>query len=248
MPSILDSAHPIYTDVRTFTGQSDHYVPWDINNARRSNLEVMRRMGTPVLLKHRYNIQDVENGVAMESPTMDDIYKQSTYASDQLSYGVGYVSIETQDGEWYDPATGNLYINPVIPDPTYLPAPKYRGYGPGFLTYAILPDRPEDAWKLTQQGTLIRQQTAMAQLPWWPAVGDNDLIITVEIDGNGLITETYERYQMKMTSPISMRGLDRGGQREFDMTAGGNRYLIGQQGECVKIPVGDPTYNVECDR
>jgi hypothetical protein len=223
-------------------------VPWDISHARRSNLEVMRRMGTPVLLKHHYNIQDVENGVAQESPTMDDIYKQSTYATDELSYGVGYVSVETQDGEWYDPRTGQLYISHTIPQAGFLPAPKYRGYGPGYLTYAILPDRPEDAWKLTQQGTLIRQQTAKVQMGWWPTVGDNDLLIVVSLDSSGQVAETYERYQLKQVSPITMRGLDRGGHRESDTTAGGNRYWIGQEMESAKMPPNDVVYQVECDR
>lgn len=246
MPSILDPAHPIYTDVRKFTGDPD--VPWDIRNQRISSLEVMQRMGTPVLLKRVYTIEDVENGIAQESPTMDDTMGQSTYATDEVSYGVGFCSIETQKGEWYDPATNKLYIGSVQPDPTYLPAPLYRGYGPGFLTYAILPDRPEDVWKLTPQGAMIRQQSATVQLPWWPQVGDNDILICVRLGNDGRIIQSYERYQLKMVTPITMRGMDRMGDREFEVNAGGNRWWIGQQCEIVKVPTSDPIYNVEIDR
>jgi hypothetical protein len=202
MPSILET--PIYQDVREYYGDSG--VPYSIQSLRLYTAETMQRVGTPVLLKRIYTIEDVENGVAEESPNFDDIYNQSTYAQDQLSYGVGFWSIQTQDGEWYDPTTGDLYINSVIPVNTYLPAARYRGYGPGFLTYAILPDRPEDVWKLNVQGALIRQQNAMGQLPWWPQVGDNDLLITCQLDGSGNIIETFERYQLKQVTPITMRG------------------------------------------
>src|SRR5579884_308220 len=116
---------PTYQDVRVYTG--DPHVPYDVRFRRQSTTEVMYRMGTPVLLKHRYNITDVENGVAQEAPTFDDIYGQSTYTTDDMSYGFGFVSVETQPGEWYDPATFNLYSSATKPDPSYLPAPKYRG-------------------------------------------------------------------------------------------------------------------------
>ena len=237
---------PIYTDVRTYTGDPD--VPWDIRNQRVAGLEVMQRMGNPVLLKRVYTVEDVEDGVAKESMTMDDIYGQPTYAQDKLSYGIGFVSVETQEGEWFNPTTGELAVSQITPGDGWIQAPRYRGYGPGFLTYAILPDRPEDTWKLTPQGALIRQQTATAQLPWWPQVGDNDLLITCSLDENGLIEQTFERYQLKQVTPLTMRGADQMGLREFPVNAGGNRFWIGQTCELVKIPTNDPTYGVETDR
>lgn len=244
MPSILTA--PIYTDVRQYSG--DPQTPPSLQKLRRNTLRTMQRFGTPVLLKRMYTAEDADNGVAVVSPTRDSVYGQSTHVTDDLSYGVGYVSAETQDGEWYDPATGELYISDDQPDETFLPAPRYRGYGPGFLTYAILPDRPEDTWKLTPQGALTRQQQAMVQLPWWPQVGDNDLLITCQLEPNGLIAETFERYQLKMVTPITMRGSDRLGEREFVVNAGGNRYWIGQQAEMTKIPTHDIVYQLETDR
>jgi hypothetical protein len=239
---------PIYQDIRVYTG--DPNVPHDVRLRRQSNTEVMRRMGTPVLLKHMFSPIDVEAGTATESPSFDSVYGQSTYLGDQLSHGVGFVSVETQPNEWYDPATGNLYTATTKPDPSYLPAPKYRGYGPGYLTYAILPDRPEDMWRLTEQGALLQQQTATAQLPWWPPINDNDILIVVSVAPNGLIQDTYERYQMKMTMPITIRGLDQAGFREpgIIQDAPGNRYWIGQQADLVRLQPMDEIYNVEVDR
>lgn len=244
MPSIL--TEPIYTDVRRYLG--DPQTPWDIKNQRTYAYEAFQRLGTPVLIKRMYTIEDVENGVAKESPTMDDIYKQSTHATDLLSYGVGYVSIETIEGEWYDPVTFDMFVSEAKPYANYLPAPKYRGYGPGMLTYAILPDRPEDQWKLTPQGAMIRQQTAMVQLPWWPQCGDNDLVITCRLSADGRITKTDERYQLKQVTPLTMRGSDRWGAREFEANAAGNRYWVGQQAEMTKVPTNDIVYQLETDR
>jgi hypothetical protein len=244
---------PTYTDVRNYWG--DPGVPGMIRHQRKYTSEAMRAVGTPVLLKRMYTLEDVENGVAMISPTMDTSYGQPTHAQDQLSYGVGYVSVETQPGEWYDPATLELYISVMKPDPTYRPAPRYRGYGPGFLTYVILPDRPEDVWKLDARGAMIRQQQARVQLPWWPQVGDNDILITCRLDQNGLIAETFERYLLKMVTPITMRGEDHRGHREYpgmqesgSANASGNRFWVGQEAEMSKLPTNDVLYSISTDR
>jgi hypothetical protein len=220
-------------------------------------MEVMQRMGTPVLLKRMYTTEDVDNGNAQKSPAYDSVYRQVRHA-DPLSYGVGYCSIDTQPGEWYDPTTFEVYVgdiddpqpDPANPDSPFLPAPRYRGYGPGFLTYVMLPDRPEDVFRITEQGTMIQTQDATVQLPWWPLMGDNDLMIAVQLNNAGMIIDTFERYQLKKVLPISMRGRDRQGIREIPgVTAGGNRYWIGQECEATKVmPLSDPIYDVETDR
>lgn len=248
MPSALN--YPIYTDTRSYTG--DPQTPREIIKMRSSNLQVMQRMGTPVLIKRVYTTEDVDQGNAQRSPGWDQTYRQTRH-NDPLSYGTGFCSLDTQAGEWYDPATLQVYVADIdAPDPniTYLPAPRYRGYGPGFLTYAIPPDRPEDVFRITEQGTMTQTQNAKWQLPWWPLVGDNDLLIAVELDEGGLVTDTFERYQLKMVTPISMRGRDRSGRREIPgALAGGNRYWIGQECEAVKVmPLNDPVYSVETDR
>lgn len=248
MPSALP--YPIYTDVRLYYG--DDQLPREIKTIRQSTSDAIRYTGTPVLLKRMYTAEDVDEGTAQAVATLDPIYGQVRHA-DPLSYGVGFSSIDTQPGEWYDPANPTqLYItdiNAPPPQPTYVAAPRYRGYGPGYLTYVVLPDRPEDIFKLTPQGALARTQQAKLQLPWWPLVGDNDLMIVVDLDDAGRILNTYERYQLKMVQPITMRGIDRSGRREFaGANAGGNRYWIGQECEATKVPTYDPIYQVEADR
>lgn len=255
MPSAL--LKPIYKNVIRYTG--DAGVPQDMLRRRRLSLETMRRMGTPVLIKHLYTIEDVEKGIAEPSVGLDTVYQQPVH-DDQLSYGTGYVSVErAARGEWIKPATENEAAELKIQEegePEWIKAPLYRGFGPGYLTYAILPDAPEDRYKLTEEGALIRTQQARLQLPWYPQVADNDLLINVEIDSTEKIVQTFERYQLKMVAPITMRGAaalqrDSYGRREQDtasLTAGGNRHLVGQQCEANKVPETDPIYLVETDR
>ena len=255
MPSAL--LKPIYKNVIRYTG--DAGVPQDMLRRRRQSLETMRRMGTPVLIKHLYTIEDVEKGDAEPSANLDTIYQQPIH-DDQSSYGSGYVSVEKAPrGEWIKPATEFEPAELVIQEegePGWEKAPLYRGYGPGYLTYAILPDAPEDRYKLTEEGALIRTQQARLHLPWHPQVADNDLLILVQIDATEKIVETFERYLLKMVNPITMRGAaalqrDNYGKRETDsaaMTASGNRWLVGQQCEASKVPETDPLYLVETDR
>lgn len=254
MPSAL--LKPIYKNVVRYLG--DPGIPQDMLRRRRLSLETMRRMGTPVLIKHMYTEQDVEEGIATLSENYDTTYQQSIH-DDEFSYGVGRCSVETAQGEWIKPSTETEEAQLIIteePEPEWTPAPLYRGYGPGYLTYAILPDAPEDRYKLTEEGSLIRTQQARLQLPWYPQVADNDLLIVVEIDATEKIVQTFERYQLKMVSPITMRGAaalqrDGWGKRERDtinLTAGGNRHLVGQQCEANKVPETDPIYEVETDR
>ena len=247
MPSAL--VNPIYKNV--IRNYGDQGTPQDIFRRRRLTMETMRRMGTPVLIKHMYNVDDVSTGEATRSPNYDTIYNQTRH-DDPISYGVGYVSTETAHDEWIGPATeedgSELVISGNRPSEEWEPAPLYRGYGPGYLTYVILPDAPVDVFKLTDEGALIKTQQARIQLPWYPPVGDNDLLIVVELDAGEKIIETYERYQLKQVNPITMRGRDRWGRREVSFPAAGNRFLVGQYCEANKIPETDPLYLVECDR
>jgi hypothetical protein len=234
---------PEYFNVIRYEGEGE--VPFDIRKRRKQSQETMRRMGTPVLIKHMYNIDDVAKGIATESVNWDTIYGQSTH-DDPSSHGPGFVSVETKEGEWLD-EEGNLHIAET-PEAGWVPAPKYRGYGPGYLTYCILPDVPEDIWKTTAQGALLHTQQARVLLPWYPPCGDNDLLIVVEINGQQEIVNTLERYQLKQVKPTSLRGLNRLGQREFNMDAAGNRFWVQQECEANKVLETDPIYEVEADR
>lgn len=221
------------------------YIPQDIKRQRKQVMELMRRVGTPVLIKKMYTIADVESGEAERSPNYSSAYGQTRH-NDPLSHGIGFVSVEQSPNEWITP-NGGLVVSPTSPGAGYTPAPRYRGFGQGYLTYLIEPDAATDFFKLTDTGAMIRVQEANAQAAWFPDINDNDLIINVTLDRMENITGVLERYQAKMTNPVSMRGLDRRGSREYSED-GGNRFVVNQTFQMTLVPENDELYNVEWDR
>lgn len=94
-----------FSFVQKYVGEKNE--PHDIKVTRKSSFEVMRRMGTPVVIKHMYNDDDVEAGVAEPSPNFSNIYKQ-TRADDPVSFGSGFVSVEKSDDEWINPSNSRI--------------------------------------------------------------------------------------------------------------------------------------------
>lgn len=234
-----------YHHVAKYVGESN--VPHDIKRMRRYVYELMRRMGTPILVKKMFTEADVAGGMVIPSPNLDSVYGQ-TRNRDPLSHGVGYVSVETSPNEWIDPSTSRIVVSDTSPGAGFTPAPRYRGYGPGYLTYFIEPDAAEDYFKHTPEGVLIKVQTATAQAPWWPDIDDNDLLIHVTLDQSGFITGTQQRYQAKMTNPVSIRGArERRGRQEYSADFG-SRYLVNQTFEMVLLPKSHELQKIEVDR
>ena len=232
-----------FTNAMRYVGAPD--TPKSIRDLRANNLDTMRWVGSPVIVKHMYNDRDFQEGKALRSPNWSDTYGQPRH-TDPLSHGVGYVSIETSDNEWVSP-TGALVVSDTSPGEGYVPAPKYRGFGPGYLIYMIVPDAAEDVFKLSETGALIRVQEATAMAPWYPEINDNDLITLVELDDTERVVTTYERYQAKMTGPVSVRGTNRLGRRERADDYG-NRNAAQQNFQMTLIPKSDELYKVEMDR
>lgn len=220
--------------------------PQDLLRRRRQVQETMRRMGAPVIVKHMFNDRDVQEGIAQKSVNFDDVYGQTRH-DDPISHGIGYVSIELSDDEWIASDGKTIVVSETNPGAGYQQAPKYRGFGPGYLIYIIEPDVAEDVFKLTETGALIKVQEATAQAPWWPEINDNDLIINCTIGKGENIISTEERYQAKMSNPVSMRGYDQRGRREYTED-GGNRFVVNQQFQMTLVPKHDVLYNVETDR
>jgi hypothetical protein len=220
-------------------------VPSDVRRRRRSVYEMLRRMGTPMLVKHRLNDQDVQAGTATQSPVYSEIYGQ-TRNEDPLSYGAGYVSVELSPDEWYNDE-GVITTSQGSPGSGWVQAPLYRGFGKGELTWIIEPDRAQDYYKATTGGPLFKVQEATAIAPWWPNIDDNDLLINVVLDRAGTIIDTGERFEAKMVNPISMRGLDRRGRKEYGED-GGNRFVVNQSFEMARIPENNVLYSVPVDR
>jgi hypothetical protein len=221
-------------------------APQDIKRLRRQVHDMMRRMGQPVIIKKMFTIEDVDNGLAEHSPNFDSVYGQ-TRNNDNLSWGVGFVSKEKSNDEWIDPSNGNIYRSEISPDSNWPKAPKYRGYGPGIVTYIIEPDAPTDLFTLTPEGAMIQVQTAEVTMNWFPKVNDNDLIINVELDETGKVVKTGKRYQAKTTNPVTIRGMDRRGRSEYigDL---GNRHMVNQNYQISLLPKNHMLMNVEADR
>jgi hypothetical protein len=241
MPPTINPNGP--TNVIRYTGENT--VPYDRRDLRANSLDLMRWMGTPVVIKHMYTDRDVKNGIAMVSPNWSTTYRQPR-ANDPLSHGVGFVSIETQTGEWVSP-DGRLVVAVTSPGAGYTPAPKYRGYGPGYLTYVIFPDAAEDVFKPNEAGVLVQIQRAQVQMGWFPEVNDNDLIVVAEIDEAENVVDTHERFVARMTNPSTIHGYDQRGRREYGEDFG-NRRMNNQQFEVDRLPPDHELYQVEVDR
>ena len=243
---------PIY--IGKHHSKSNRYVgenvPQDVARRRRDVRDIMRRMGTPMLHKPRYTDRDVQKGIAVRSAEFDDVYGQGRNR-DPLSHGVGYVSVDLSENEWYD-ANGTIIVSNSNPGSGYTKAPKYRGFGPRTLTYIIEPDRAEDFYKSTVGGPIFKVQSAQAIAPWWPDIDDNDLLIQVALDEHGEVVDSHERFEAKNVDPVSMRGLDQRGRKEPGAPGSippfGNSHLMNQRFEMNLIPFNDVLYEVEIDR
>lgn len=220
-------------------------IPGDIKRLRRQVYDMLRRFGQPVVVKHMYNPDDEVAGRAEKSLNFHSVYGQ-TRNEDPLSYGIGYVSVVKSTDEWIGP-DGLIVTAPVQPSPAHVAAPRYRGFGPGFLTYIVEPDASEDIFKLDPTGALVRVQDATAQAAWYPEITDNDLLTNVELDGYGRIVGESARFQAKQSNPISMRGKDRRGRNEYSGDDG-NRFIINQQFSMSRVPENSILKQVSLDR
>lgn len=221
-------------------------VPRDVKRLRANLAEALRSFGAPAVIKHKFNAQDVDDGLAIESPNRSTTFRQSRH-NDPLSFGTGFVSVEVSDDEWVSPDLDEVVTADDAPGDGWTPAPLYRGYGLGHLIYVVEPDRAEDLFKLTETGAFIKVQNAVAQAPWYPEINDNDLLINVELGRDGRILRTHERYEAKQSSPTSIRGRDRRGAREYSED-GGNRFVVRQRFEMALIPPNDILQQVPVDR
>lgn len=197
-------------------------TPQEIKRLRRQNMDQMRRTGEPVIHKHRYNSGDATAGLAKNCPACWDDIRGASRGDCMVCFNSRYVSLENDPAQWIDESG---YLTDI---PTDLPAPLYGGYGPPFLTWMVEPDTSVDVFQVNNQGVLVNTQQAQGYAPWYPRMGDNDLIINVRLSTDDFtIQEIQERYELKKVNPQTVRGLGR--------IANYQDYYIGQQFEMARI-------------
>lgn len=222
-------------------------TPHDIQRMRKENIDLLRRMGQPVVWKHMFSLEDLDEGYTMtlsgartqeigvkKCPACYDSEYSQVRADCKVCFGVGLVSIDNHPSQWIDDSG---YLTSAV---TATPAPRWGGYGPSVLTWVVQPDAVEDLFKITNEGVLVKIQNAQAYAPWTPDMNDNDLLINVDLSRTGFeIIRTNERYQLKMTAPQSIRGYGR--------YARGREYQVAQQFEMTLVPKPNIVYDVPAD-
>lgn len=224
-------------------------TPQEIKRLRREVMDFCRKLGQSVLLKHQWNNNDVREGLAKECPACFDPAYRQTRNRCPVCFSIGFVSVEDDD-------ITNLYIEEgELVDQVHqineVRAPKYGGFGPGYITWMIEPDTPVDIFKIGEGGVIVQTQQAQGIAPWFPELHDNDLAINVHLDrnleiedvnefGDGRTNNTYERYQLKLTNPITIRGF---GRRAQDQD-----YQVQQTFEMSHVPLDNILYRVPIDR
>lgn len=107
------------------------------------------------------------------------------------------------------------------------------GYADGILTYATIADAQEDVFRLTETGLMLHDRSPQITAPWIPLLGDDDLIIVVELDSSGDVADTYDRYTLKQVTPTTMRGPG------FKNTTRNNRpFIVSQSSTIDVVPYG----------
>lgn len=218
-------------------------TPREVKNLRRANLGSVRHLGAPVVWRHVYSLQDVVSGVAKQCPACFDTTYQQARSDCPVCYGQGFVSVEDNpDPLWID-ADGLIIESESQPSGT-IRAPRYGGFGQPWITWVVQPDISVDVFRLNEQGALTQQYDATAYAPWYPTMGDNDLLVNVNLEGNNFdIASTEDRFQLKQVHQVTTRGLGNRGRP----APNGQPFLIMQSFEMNKIPVDNPLMNVPVD-
>jgi hypothetical protein len=113
------------------------------------------------------------------------------------------------------------------------------GFDNGTLVPVTIGDSQEDVFRPNEQGILIHERHPGMTAPWTPDMGDDDLVIVVEVDPITLdIIEMGDRYMLREVTPVTIRG------PSFKSTAHMKPYKVNQESMIDLLPYGHPFYNV----
>lgn len=199
-------------------------TPQEIKRHRRQVGDMLRRYGQPVVHRHMYTLDDVDNGIAKKCPAcFDDAYSQVRNDC-PVCHSVGFVSTTDSPDQFIDEYGELTYSQ------TSLPAPLYGGFAEPTLTLVMQPDVPIDLFKINERGVLTRIEDSKAYTYFNPMFADNDILITVEVAQDGYnIKNVLDWYQTKKANQHTIRGW---GKRVRNQ----NQYIIAQEFEMALVP------------
>ena len=209
-------------------------TPHEIKQFRRQVMDMFRYLGQPVIHKHRFSPLDEDEGTAKKCPACFDDEYGNVRQDCPVCFGTGFVSVENHPTKFINDS-GRLTTTP-----TAVVAPLYGGFGRPYLTWVAEPDVRFDVFKITEEGVFQRIAQAMAVAPWYPEMSDNDLLIDVEVSSNNVIQQVRDRYELKQSQPITVRGF---GIR----TQGKHEHKVQQSFEMSLLPKPHHYYNVPVD-
>lgn len=218
-------------------------TPQEIKRLRRENMDLCRKMGQPVILRHMWNQDDVERGVAKKCPACwDDAYEQVRNDC-PICFGFGFVSEEySEDSNLWITEEGQL-LNTLNPEVGWVRAPRYGGFGQSVLTWMVMPDVAVDVFRINEQGVMVQTYDAQGVAPWFPNLGDNDICISVTLAPNDYsIVKTDSRFQLKMVQQVSVRGFGKSGRPH-----GTQGFKVAQTFQMSKAPTNTSLYDVPFD-
>lgn len=113
------------------------------------------------------------------------------------------------------------------------------GFSDGVLVPVTLGDTQEDVFRPNDQGVLIHERHPGMTAPWIPEMGDDDMLIVVEVDPiTNDIIEMGDRYELREVTPVTMRG------PHFKTTRHMKPFRVSQEAMVDLLPYGHQFYNV----
>jgi len=219
------------------------FAPQEIKRLRRENMDMCRKHGQPVILRHAWNQEDVIDEYAQNCPACWDPAYSQVRNDCPVCYGFGFASLElTVNRDLWITEQG-VITETTTPDEGWVRVPRYGGFGEPVLTWLMEPDVAVDVYRINQEGVMVRTYDAQGVAPWFPNLGDNDLCINAVLAPNDYsIVETRDRFQLKLVQQITMRGFGKMGRPQ-----GSIAYKVAQSFQMSKAPENSSLYDIPWD-
>lgn len=112
------------------------------------------------------------------------------------------------------------------------------GFSDGIIQFVTIADTPVDQLKIDAQGYILFDKHPELTAPWFPDMGDGDLIIMAEFDfSNWDVLTTLDRFELNEVKPTTIRG-------PFSEYTAYQFFKIQQNAKMDRVPNGHVYYNV----